>query len=469
MKILLFKPISDVYYVIQPNLGLGYLAAIMLRAGHEVHFLDSAREQLSWERFISRIRGEKYDIIGIQMYTHEVLSVKRHVELIKRHSPTTTVIVGGAHISGDPVGTMNLLREVDFGFGGEAEIGMEKFLALDKQDYADEEKLQDIGGLLWRRGDEVVVNAREVHKDLDEIARPAWQLMAPGEYPIAPHGSFSRKAPVAPMIISRGCPFECTFCAGPAVTGRILRYRSIANVLEEIKLLYHEYGAREIHIEDDNFTLKRKYVIEFCREIIKLELDLIFALPNGVRLDSLDREVLELMEQAGFYSMALGIESGSDRILKLMKKRLDTATIREKIDLIKSVTRIDLTGFFLIGYPEETEEEVRATIEFARSLPLDKASFMYVMPLPGSELQDYYIRKNRRGLDLENFFYYRLVGGLSDIPADRLKKLHRQAMWQFYRRPRIILGLLREIKTAQQVRILSKRFSNIFLERSRDN
>ena len=129
-----------------------------------------------------------------------------------------------------------------------------------------------------------------------------------------------------------------------------MRYRSITNVIAEIKLLYDSYGVRELHIEDNNFTLNKEYVVNFCQAMIDLKLNLALALPNGVRLDTLDEAVVKLMARAGFYAMAVGIESGNDRILKLMKKKLSTDLIREKIKLIKKHTKINLTGLFLIGY-----------------------------------------------------------------------------------------------------------------------
>lgn len=461
MKILLLKPINDIYYVIQPNLGLGYLATIMLAGGHNVRILDSGKEKLKWNEFAKLVKEERYDIIGIQMFTHEVLSVKKHIEIIKQHSPDTTIICGGAHISGDPEGTMKMLEGLDFGFVGEAETAIKKFMELKKIEYGNHKLLMTIPNLVWRKGDKVVINPREFIKELDKIGFPAWHLMPLSDYPVSPHGTFCKRAPVGALIISRGCPFRCTFCAGKVVTGQTIRYRSVSNVLEEISLLYHRYGAREIHIEDDNFTLKRDYVIDFCNAIIRSGMDLAFALPNGVRLDSLDEEMVKLMEKAGFYSMAVGIESGSDRILALMKKNLSKKTIKEKIDLIKKYTRINLTGFFLMGYPGETEGEILETIDFAKSLKLDKASFMFLMPLPGSELWDLY-KQGKRDIDWNNFFYYRIVEGMSDIAAEDLRRLHKKAVLEFYLRPKIIIGIISEIRTFTQIRILAGRLYNIF-------
>lgn len=462
MKVLLLKPINDIYYVIQPNLGLGYLARIMIDSGHDVTIIDSGKEKLRWKDFTRLIKEEKHDLIGIQMFSHEVKSVKLHLDIIKRYSPNTTIICGGAHISGDPQGTMRLLKDINFGFVGESEIGIEKFMKLKKEDCANYELLKTIPNLVWRDNDKIIINPKESIEDLDKIKFPAWHLMPIFNYPIAPHGTFCKKRQVAPIIISRGCPFKCAFCAGNSVTGHTLRYRSISNVISEIMLLHDEYGVKEIHIEDDNFTLKKDYVIAFCNEIIRLKLNLAFALPNGVRLDTLDEKMLIIMEKAGFYSMAIGIESGSDRILTLMKKNLSKESIQEKIGLIKKCTKINLTGFFLIGYPQENEQEIFETIAFAKTLKIDKASFMFVMPLPGSELWEIY-RKKYPEVDWSTFFYYRVVKGLSDIPANVLKKLQMRAILEFYLRPRLIMGLIKGIKTFTQIRTLGKRLIAIFI------
>jgi len=285
-------------------------------------------------------------------------------------------------------------------------------------------------------------------------------LMDPSKYPVSPHGIFCRRIPIAPVMISRGCPYPCTFCAARSVVGQKIRYRSVDNVVNEILLLYKTYGVREIHIADDNFTMKKDYVVSFCREIISRKLDLVFALPNGVRLDTLDEGMLKLMEKAGFYSTAVAVESGSDRVLKLMKKHMSKEKIREKIDLIKRVTKIDLTGFFMLGYPGETEDEILETIEFAKSLKLDKAAFALVMPLPGSELWELYKAKEKN-ISWKNFFTYQTVKGLSDIPEKKLNALQKKAFYGFYLRPKIILGLIGQIKTYAQVKSILNRAFNI--------
>ena len=463
MKILLLKPINDRYYVVQPPLGLGYLAAIIARQGHEPDIVDAGRVNLSWEDFAALVRRGGYGLIGIQMFSYELPAVKKHLEVIKKYSPASVTLVGGPHISGDPGGTAVYLDKMDFGFVGEAEIGLEHFLRLEKKDYSDLTRLGEIPNLVWRKDGRVEVNPRAPVQDPNEIAFPAWHLIDPRTYPSATHGIFCRHPPVAPVITSRGCPFPCTFCAGRAVTGPVIRYRSVENVIREIVLLQEKYRVREFHIEDDNFTGKREYVNAFCREIMQRDLALAFSLPNGIRLDSLDREVLTLMERAGFYSLAVGIESGSDRVLKMMKKNLTRKIIREKIDLIKECTKMRISGFFLIGYPGETEAEIAETISFARSLNLDLASFLITMPLPGSPLWDDYGKRDYPEINWGNFIPSRVVPGVSNIPAERLHELQKKATISFYLRPKIIGRILKEIKNFQQFRIIGSRLKDVLI------
>lgn len=462
MKVLLLKPINKKYFVIQPNLGLGYLARILKENNAQVCIIDSGKEKLTWEKFANLIKEEKYDIVGIQMFGHETRSVKKHVEIIKEFSPKTVVFIGGAHISAAPELTMKEIIMADFGFVGEAEAGFEAFLKLKKEDYSDPAKLEAIHGLIWRNSGEIVVNPKKLIENLDEIKFPAWELMQPGKYPVMPHGTFTKRTPVAPIIISRGCPYHCTYCSARNVSGTAMRFRSVENVMEELIILYDKYGVKEVHIADDNFTSNKQYVLNFCRSVIDSKLDLAFALPNGVRLNSLDEEMLIAMEKAGFYSMAVGVEAGSDRILKLMKKGLTVNLIKEKTDLIKKVTNINVTGFFIIGYIEETEEEILNTIEFAKSLKIDKANFNIMNPYPGTEVWEKYVQRNKGDINWDGYFWYKAVDNVSDIPAKRLKEFQKKAVMEFYLRPMIIINLIKEIKSFSQLRALVNRSVGVF-------
>lgn len=462
MKVLLLKPINDVYYIVQPSLGLGYVASIVLRHGHDVRLLHAGKENLTWERFEREVADWQPDIVGIQMLSSDYLSTMKHLKIVRRVAPGALTLVGGAHISGDPNGVMAAMPELDLGFVGEAEQGLDAFLDLPREAWKDPRALAQIPNLVWRGDGRTVVNVRTRIKDLTEIPFPAWQLMKPADYPVAPHGNFCKKVPVAPIITSRGCPFPCTFCAGHNVTSRQVRLRTPEHVMAEIEMLYNDYGVREIHVEDEVFTLHKEYAADICNRIIASKMDLALSLPNGVRLDSLDEEILRLLERAGFYSMGVGVESGSDRVLGLMRKHMSTGEIRRQVDLIKRVTNIHLTGFFILGYPTETVEEIEQTIQFARSLKLDKANFMFLSPLPGSEVWEQYCHAHSEQIDWGNTFSYRITQGLTDIPPQVMRRLHRRAVRKFYLRPHIILDMLSQIKSREQLVYLMRRVKGIF-------
>jgi radical SAM superfamily enzyme YgiQ (UPF0313 family) len=294
------------------------------------------------------------------------------------------------------------------------------------------------------------------------LGLPAWDLIDPRGYPLAPQGTFLRRTPFAPVIATRGCPYLCKFCGAQPNSGNRLRRRSPEKVVDEVEFLVREFGVREIHLQDDNFTLNRGLVEGFCKGLIERGLEVVWSCPNGVRLDTLDQELLRLMEESGCYSLAIGIESGVQRVLDLMKKDLKLETVLDKIALIRKTTRIRLTGFFVLGFPGETAEEVRRTVDFSLSLDLDKANYGTFMPIPGSaayqELKD---AGALEGLDLGLVSEYRSPYAAPGLSTDLLRRELRRAFLAFYLRPRIIARFLGEIRSLDQVRIVFRRLKEI--------
>lgn len=452
-RVLLVTPINR-SYVIMPSLGLGYLASIAIQAGHHVSVLNCMKENMSHEDFGSFVRENRFDIIGFQVFSYDLNSVKRHISQIKENSPDSIIIAGGAHPSGDPVGTMQYLSGLDYAFKGEAEIGFPMLLNR-LQNMTPE--LSEIPGLIYRDNGTVRVNRPKEVQDLDSLPMPAWDIMKPETYPEAPHGAFTRQFPTAPIIITRGCPFVCTFCAGKSITGPKVRARSVDNVIEELRYL-HKRGIREFHIEDENFTARKSLVMEFCERLLKEDLGMSWSLPAGVRIDSLNKEMLQMMQRAGCYSMALGIEFGSQRVMDMTKKRLTLEMVREKLKLFEGLN-IKTTGFFLFAIPGETIREMEETVDFALELPIDRAQFNNFMPLPGSELWDRLKEEGRLGnIDWDRFFVHDVAYVDEGIDPAEIKRLQRNAYIRFYIRPRIIFRIIREIRSFRHLKFLLRRF-----------
>lgn len=446
MNVLLVQPIKQTKHVLNlmPPIGLGYLAT-SIRNSHNVGILDCVKEKFTLDSFRNYVKKNKPDIIGFTSFSCDLENVKKSIEVVREICSGTITVVGGSHPSCDPLGTMTYLPSLDFGFAGEGEIGFPLLLDAVSKKY-NKDEFHSIPGLVWRNNGRININQKILVEDLDTIKFPSWDLIKLNEYKGAPNGVFTKQYPFAPIIITRGCPYLCTFCSAHNIVGRKTRSRSIDNVIEEIKILYSVYGIREIHIEDDNFTFNLDFAKEFCRSLIKLNLPLTYSCPNGVRIDKIDEELLCLMKKAGFYNIYVGIESGSSRILKHMKKNLVLEEIIKKVNLIKKAG-LEVSGYFILGYPAETIEDIEKTIKYSQTLNIDWAQFATFIPLPGSEIAQREEVKNAiRNLEWSSFFNTEVPFSPPGIPRAKLKKLQRKAFLGFYLRPRQILNLLKRIK-----------------------
>lgn len=456
MRVLLIKPynLSD---HIQPSLGLGYLAT-SLRKKHDVKILDCIKENIRIEALPEYLRSFNPDVLGIQCYTFHLDFVKKAFRAAKKINDGIINIVGGPHPSAAPRETLNYFEGLaDFAFQGEAELGLS--LLLDRKPGEINNNLKDIPNLVWRDARRnIVINERNYQEDLDLLGFPAWDLIHPEKYGEAQHGAFFKKFPIAPIMITRGCPFSCTFCAGGLISGRKIRKRSVNHVLDEIKLLYEDYGIREFHIIDDNFTADREYAKEILARITQLNLDISIATPNGVRLDSLDEELLGLFKKAGLYIISLGIESGSERVLRLMKKNQSIAQIRQAIKMIRRAG-IDIAGFFIIGFPQESIVEINDTINFSLELDLVRANYFTYLPFPGTQS---YAELEKRGellnVDWERFYFMSASYVPAGLTRKKLKNLQREAFMRFYIRPKILIKNMLSIKSPRHLYFLVKRF-----------
>lgn len=437
-----------------PSLGAGYTASVARQSGHRVSILHCLKEKFTFRDFANYIQKNKFDVIGIQMFTFDITPVKKHIEIIKALSPKTIVVLGGYHPSGDSEEVLKTIEKADFAFRSEVEIAFPKFLEeLSKK----KPNFNSVPNLIWRDKGIIKLNPLKIEENLDKIPFPAWDLMNPNEYPESPHGGFYKSFPTAPIIITRGCPMECTFCAGKTITTKNIRKRSAQNVIEEIKFLKKNYGVNDFLIEDENFTLHKQLVHDFCNSLLRENLKITWSCPSGVRLDTLDLEMLKLMQKSGCHSLSVGVEFGSQRIHELTKKHLTLEKIKEKVELFKHV-KIKTTGFFMFGIPGETKKEMLQTIKFAKSLRLDRAQFNNFMPLPGSEVYKKLKEQGMKEINYNHFFVHDVGFVPKGLTQKEMKNIQRKAYLEFYLRPRIVFGLIREINSLKQFVRLFNRF-----------
>lgn len=463
MEILLATPINKTHYCVPP-LGLAYLASALRRENfRSLSILDSVKESLDYDKFSLFLERNKPAILGIQCYSLDVPSVNRMLAIAKRIDPHIVTVVGGPHPTAVPEAVFSEFDNLDFAIRGEAERSMISFV---RAVLARKKSFSDIPGVVFRNDGKVVTNSPEFINDLDSLGMPAWDLIDPRDYPDEVQGAFYNRFPVAPLITSRGCPHECTFCANNIMLGRVVRFRDIGKVVDEMEYLTLNYNVKEFHILDDNFTINRKRVLDFCRLVRERKMKTSIAFPNGVRLDTLDEKVLSALKEAGAYSITVGIESGSQRILNHMKKRLTLNLIRERIGLIKKIG-FSINAFFIIGYPEETKEDIMDTIRFAKELPIDVAHFSSFLPLPGTAITEELLHSGRlKEINYEELFYSKTPFSPEGITKKELKTLQKKAFLSFYLRPSIIIRLVLRLKSLRHLLSIFRRTVDyVFIKR----
>jgi radical SAM superfamily enzyme YgiQ (UPF0313 family) len=462
MKVLLVNPITTErsMFAATPNLGLGYLATALKRNGFEVDLWDGMKRDMTKKLLKARLQKLDYDVIGIQVYTCSVEEADETLKLVKSLNPEIIRIVGGAHASGDSLNVLNSL-EAHYAFRGEAEIGLPKLLKKIKGE--EECDYKDIHHLIWRENGEIKINELMPIKDVTALGLPSWDLINPNEYPNAPIGAFVKSFPLATISCSRGCPHQCTYCANKLIMGRGMRARSAESIIEEIDLLYNKYGVREYQIIDDTFTSKRSLALAVCNEILNRGWKLNITFPNGVRVESLDEELLKLLEKAGCYSIGMAIESGSQRIVDHMMRKQDLEKVKEKVKLVARVTNIRMTGFFIMGYPAEEREDILKTIRLAKELPLQRAQFTIWIPVPGSEMTETLKKEGKLNIkNLSSVVLNQINYVPENLTKDELQKLLRKAYFEFYLRPKIIFGLLAEIQSLEHLKNILRRVKRMW-------
>ncbi|OGS12525.1 MAG: hypothetical protein A2234_04615 [Elusimicrobia bacterium RIFOXYA2_FULL_58_8] len=371
-------PVENEHMGVIPPLSLAYVAAICERAGHQVIIIDTIAERLTLDAVTKRLEDFSPDILGFTLTTygfHQNLKYMR--DLRKRIN--RPVIVGGWHLSLYPRESLTH-QEIDYGVLDEGDVTIPELLnALEHK-----LPLVEVKGIAFRTpdGKVIVTEHRQPTQDIDSFPFPALHLLKNELY----HNILSHRKNFTAMISALGCPFRCAFCD---LKTKVFRQRSAKSFVDEIEIARHRFGVKDIDIHDSSFTVNRGRVMAICEDIIKRKLDVSFTIRT--RADCVDKEVLRLLSEAGCSTIMYGIESGSPQILKLLHKGSDLEHIREVVQWTKKLGMKSL-GFFMIGSPTETIQDVENTIRFSQSLDLDYVRFSRVTAVPNTELYDMYLK-----------------------------------------------------------------------------
>ena len=427
-----------------PPLGVAYIAGMLEKDGHEVRIIDGPAWatvlDYGFDELERDIKEFEPDVIGISASTSQVDHAKRTISIAKAVNKDCIVILGGTLISADPDALLGF-EQVDFGVYGEADLTFSEILKAVEQ----KKSVEGMEGVIWRDNGYVKFLKPKVIINLDQVPMPSRHLLKMDIY--RPSPANYRRLPATTLMTSRGCPYQCIFCSRPT-EGTAFRAHSAERVVDEIEHLVTKYGIRDIQIFDDTFSLIPSRVEKICKGIIERKLDVWWNCMT--RVDKINPELLLLMKQAGCYEIGFGIESGSDRILQFIKKATTTDLVRKGVKMTKDAG-IDVRGFFMIGFPTETREEIMQTIEFAKELDVDVAQFMVSTPFPGTEMWE--IAKQYGTInddDWNSFTFYApdKMPFSSNLLSDKeLVALYKRAYKSFYLRPRFILRQLYRLRS----------------------
>jgi len=417
MKLLLLNP--PYQYASLPPLGIAYIASVLEENGFEVDCVDAAFEKLGWKNIRQMISHKNPDIVGIPVTTIMFKQAIQTAKIIKEFDSNIKILMGGPHATTDPNSLLKY-KFVDFAIRGEGEYTT---LELVKNF----NKIAKIRGLSYKKNRRIVHNPeRNFITDLDELPYPARHFFDIKKY----RGQFNDGIfyvgykPQTHIMASRGCPFRCTFCS--KIFGRTLRLRNPIKVVDEMEMLKNDYGIKEVMFFDDNIFVNMKWIQNFCKELINRNLNISWKAQSRVEITEAN---LKLAKKSGCNYLFFGIESGSNRVLKLMKKDMNLRQA-EKIFTMCHKFGINTHAFLIIGYPGERLNDIKKTEKFIRKVKPDSVSFFHATPFPGSELYDI-IKKN--GHRIPSYEDYYLIGdGKSGYESEISKELLSKCIHNYF-------------------------------------
>ncbi len=431
--------------------SLVYLAGYLEREQFDVRIFDGQIDTMSETTLHQRLTEFNPDVVGITCMTPMVTETHLVAKAVKSFRKDLPVVVGGIHPSVMPEDIISD-ENIDFIVRGEGEITFSRLIeALPDGDF------NQINGLTFISDGKIVHTPDQpLVDDLDTLPMPARHLVNYEGYHQIPDAVFAE--PLREILTSRGCPFQCIFCSARLMSGFKYRYHSPERVLEEVDLLVNKYHARQIAVLDDNFVVNRQRTIDICEGILKRGYHRKVVWTTAARADQVDLELMKLMKKAGFALVSFGIETGVPRLLKLIKKGENMEQIRKAVDEAHQAG-LKVRGTLMLGLPTETKEDSRATIEWAKNLKLDFAKFSLATPYPGTVLFDLAVKA---GMDVSDWSHFSSMAGFADydpvyVPEGRdgkeLARLQKQAMKEFYMRPRQIFNLIKNITSFNDIKM----------------
>ncbi len=354
-----------------PHLGLASLTSFLKAHDHRVevydHQITNCRTTLK-----KLIDNFKPDLIGVTAYSYSYLYVREMIDLLKSISPTQ-LVVGGPHVSATNAEIVQS-SPADFAVMAEGEFVLLDLLAALERGDSD---LSAIEGLIWRDGDRIAVNApRPFIKDVDALPYPDYDA-----FPLEKYQCYQER--LLPVISSRGCPYQCTFCSVKLSMGRLFRKRSAESFVDELEHWVAK-GWERFEFDDDCYTVDMKRVTKISNLIIERGLKIRYDIYNGIRVDRVSPELLHGLKASGCSLVSFGLEAANQQVLDNIRKQVTLDQVRDPVKWTKEAG-LQCSVNFILGHQGETLATARESIAFARTLPTDFVNFYNLVPYPGTE------------------------------------------------------------------------------------
>ncbi len=420
-----------------PGMGVLTLAAVAQKRGYEVDLVDAKGQGTPLGEVSRDIVTRRPDYLGLSATTISVANAARIAAAVKRELPGVVTIVGGPHVSAIPQRTLQAYDNIDYGIAGEGEVSL--FELLDRLDNG--EDVDSVPGLAWRRDGVVVANPRAPYiDDLDSLPPPAWDLLPDFPHNFQPSLFGYPRTPVATLMTSRGCPFSCTFC-DRSTSGRKGRMHSVDAIVRLCRDLVGR-GTKHIMFLDDLFTVRRDRVADMCNAFIDEGFDFSWSCNSHPNL--LDFETMKLMKRAGCWQIAYGVESGSQRILDVVKHEVKLPRLRETLRMTQAAG-IRTRGFLMLGHPTEGVDSLEETRRFLRVAELDLCQITKFTPYPGTPSYPSIREQGTFEEEWETMNAMNFVFIPHGLDEETLERYFERCYRSFYTRPDVLRGLVRSM------------------------
>jgi len=378
---------------------------------------------VNMSEILKRIKKAKPNLVGLScIFSSQFLMILEIAKAIKKQHPSQKIIVGGSHVTVSPKETL-MNDNVDYIMIGEGEESFLEFIRRMEKN----EPIDDIPGLGFKKANrELVINDFKLVNNLDQVPFPAYH-----KFNMESYFRSAAEGRVIKMVTSRGCTFNCYFCSVPVTSKRRFRMRSAQNVINEILFLKKEYDIKGVIFEDDNMTLNIKRAKEIFRRMKESGFGLELHARN-LRLDFLDDELIELMKASGMQKIWITPESGNERVLtEVIQKRLSLKDVAKAVKMIKKAG-LKIAAAFVIGFPDETMEEINDTLNYARKLKRIGANefwFSIARPIIGTRFYDDALKMGLiKGMDYDVFSYSEAAYDTKNFTASEIKNIRESIM-----------------------------------------